>query len=544
MCGCQPKQSWFDSELSSPLLSARTVKEISSVNPTDKTYGGGRGTDQLVVYTSSHGQNTQTNVWGVEATVDNGKVVKIGGNNSTIPTNGFVISGNEKGRLWIIENLEIGMEVELKGSKLHCSWSENSNIIKARDFFQRAKRRIEKNKDVQEECIKETSSTIQNAYNLLVDAKRSNDTISTREISRQMADAAQKLYYHSFVPKESEFKGVWIRLADKNQEELKATIKKIADTGFNAIVPETIYNGYAIYPNAHPLLPQLPQFEDWDPMQLMIDECKKYDIKVIPWCEIFFVGQSNSPIVKNKPEWIGEFRTGKVYAELEAGFHYLCPSNDEAKKFIITAIDTLLSRYELKDVQYDYIRYSRSKPWDKGACYCDNCQRKVLKTYGFDIMKISPDCQEEWAKWNEYRISNITGFVEMSRKLFNKKYPSVNFSVDVVSDPSESLEQKFQDWSSWVKFNLIDEAYIMNYYVDNTSFRKDTEHLRQVVEGTEVAPIVGLGPYLKLRPDILLEQVEISRQNGAEGVCMFAFNSMNEEQLKALRYGPFRKVKK
>lgn len=538
--GCQPKTSWLEVDLSPALYQQKEEKALTAVNPQNTEFGGGRCTNALVAYTPAFGSHTQTNGWGIEAIVKNGQVTHVGGNNSAIPENGFVVSGNEDAMRWIIDNLAVGMEVELRNEIIFVINTENSSIARARNYYRRAVDRFENGKMKNNHSITAANKQLQGIFENFTAAKKVRDTQAMLQAGDQLAQAAQKLYYQSFEPLKDEFKGVWIRLRDKTPDELKTTIKAIDDAGFNAIVPETIYNGYAIYPNAHPLLPQLPQFEGWDPMQLMIDECRKYNMKVVPWCEIFFVGQAQSPIAKQKPEWIGKFRTGKSYSDLETGFHYLCPSEQDARDYILTTIDTLLSRYPLTDIQYDYIRYSRSSPWEKGFCYCNRCREKVLHQHHFDILKISPENTNEWKQWNEYRIQNITSFVETSNELFTTKHPQVKFSVDVVSDPDESLDQKFQDWASWVKRDLVDEVHIMNYYTDNTMFKNDTQNLREVVSGTRVKPIVGLGPFMKLRPEILLEQIEISRENGAAGVCLFAFHSMSKAQLEALKYGPFR----
>lgn len=540
--GCQSNKSWLEADLAPSIWQQENTKEFFAVDPQNKEFGGGRGFNQMTVYTPAFGTQTGTNQWGTEAIVRNGHVVSIGGNNSAIPEDGFVISGNESERLWIIQNLSVGMEVELHEKSLTYADTENSLILQARDYYQRAQSRFDEGKMTDQQLLEKTDKQLQEDFNALLKAKKSGDAEKTLECSRQLLSDAQKLFYTSYEPLDGEFKGIWIRLADKTPDELKATIKKIAETGFNAILPETVYNGYAIYPDAHPLLPQLPQFEGWDPLQLMIDECEKYNIQVIPWCELFFVGGENSPLVAAKPEWIGEFRTGKRYSDLEAGYHYLCPSRPEVADFILSWVDTLLSRYPVQQIQYDYIRYSLSEPWEKGYCYCDYCRKKVQKDKNFDILAITPENEEEWKEWNEYRINNITNFVIRSNQFLKEQHPGVLLSVDVVSNPQESLEHKFQNWESWVQNNLVDEIYIMNYYVDNESVRKDTESLKKIVSGSNIAPIVGLGPFMKLEPETLLDQIEITRENGARGVCLFAFNSMSPEQLEALKYGPFRNL--
>ena len=76
-----------------------------------------RGEGQLIIYTSAYGATTNTNEWGSEAVVGRDhKVTEVGGNNSTIPEGGFVISGHdieagEGMKSWINENVHEGSYV-------------------------------------------------------------------------------------------------------------------------------------------------------------------------------------------------------------------------------------------------------------------------------------------------------------------------------------------------------------------------------------------------------------------------------------------------
>ena len=65
------------------------------INPTETAYPGGRGTDQLVVYTRDYGKpTTGTNPYGTEFVVAGGIVTEFGSNNGRIPEDGFVVSGH------------------------------------------------------------------------------------------------------------------------------------------------------------------------------------------------------------------------------------------------------------------------------------------------------------------------------------------------------------------------------------------------------------------------------------------------------------------
>lgn len=539
--GCQSKKHWLEDELYPAVFIESGVKILTSVNPENVGFPGGRGPDHLVAYSSSFGERTGTNEWGTEAIVENGRVVRVGGNNSLIPAGGMVISGNENASLWISRNLKEGVEVKVNGDSLFYSLTENTFLLQARNLYHKVLARVESGKMKEIHSISDCEKLVEADYAFMLSQKRQNNAEKTLEYSKQLYNRVLKLYYSSFEPQENEFRGAWIRLADKNEDELKNTIKRMADAGINAILPESIYDGYAIYPNAHPLLPQLPQFVGWDPMQLMIDECEKYGIQVIPWCEMFFIGGAESPLVKQMPEWVGKFRHGSIEAELEPGFHYFCPSRPEVSDFLLETIDTLLQRYSLKEVQLDYIRYSLSDPWEKGFCYCDFCRSKVLKQLNFDILAISPENQKEWEQWNMYRANNITGFVKKVNSLLDEKYLGVQLSVDVVPHPEASLQHKFQDWATWVKTGQVDAVYIMSYAFDNAIVSADAESLRKIAEGNAIRPIVGLGPYMGYTPETLLEQIEISRESGAAGVCLFSFNALSSDQIEALRCGPFRK---
>ena len=545
--GCNSTSNWLKQDLGEPIYRDQNVKSLTSVNPTQRDYGGGRGSHHLVAYTPEFGDRTETNEWGTEAIIRNGLVVSIGGNNSVIPKDGFVISGNESASTWINKHLEVGMEVMFTdNNELKYARTENSDIEKARTVFLDAQSRLMKieSSKLYSQIMKETEEKIEKHFKLFLKAKVDRNIEEANVQAKEILVCSTGLYYKSFLPKEDEFKGVWVRLSDKTPEELINTIQRMADAGINAILPETIYNGYTIYPNGNDLMPQLPQFEGWDPMSVMIEECAKHNIEVIPWTEMFFVGGQNSPLVKNKPEWLGLFRHGSHAAELEKGFHYFCPSRPEVHEFLLETLDTLASRYPIDGIQLDYIRYSLSKPWEKGLCYCDYCKEKVKEELGLDIMKISPKDSTEWTAWNQFRADNITRFVKSVSEHFKENYPNIPLSADVFPDSRISLEEKFQDWKLWVDKGYLDEVYIMSYSPMNEVIQADVDLLMKNVKGTTIRPIVGLGPYMGFQPEVLLQQIEIAREGGAEGVCLFSFHSLSDEQLKALSWGPFSQTQK
>ncbi|MBP1948422.1 beta-N-acetylglucosaminidase domain-containing protein [Virgibacillus litoralis] len=76
-----------------------------------------RGSAELVMYTSEYGETTGTNQWGYEITVVDGKVIAVGGNDTVIPDNGFVLSVHSAGDgQWLEHNSLVGSKVSIDDS--------------------------------------------------------------------------------------------------------------------------------------------------------------------------------------------------------------------------------------------------------------------------------------------------------------------------------------------------------------------------------------------------------------------------------------------
>ncbi|MBO5870285.1 MAG: family 10 glycosylhydrolase [Clostridia bacterium] len=95
-----------------------TAKEITiTANGINIT----RESGTLVIYTPDKGATTGTNEWGYEVIIEEGVAVKYNKGNSSIPKNGFVLSGHnedEGGKRmgdWIQENIKIGDYVNYTG---------------------------------------------------------------------------------------------------------------------------------------------------------------------------------------------------------------------------------------------------------------------------------------------------------------------------------------------------------------------------------------------------------------------------------------------
>lgn len=119
-----------------PSAAASTVTvQANAINST-------RGSGQLIIFTSDYGEKTATNEWGSEAVVGaDHKVTAVGGNNSTIPAGGFVLSGHDsddglKMKTWINNNVKVGQYLYYDERTLVVTVSDDPIDVPAEVFYE------------------------------------------------------------------------------------------------------------------------------------------------------------------------------------------------------------------------------------------------------------------------------------------------------------------------------------------------------------------------------------------------------------------------
>lgn len=128
-----PAEKYFDVLVNlSPLWNKYhgRAHAVNAIDPVEKSiYPGARGPEQLIIYTPKYGKpTTGTNDWGNEAVVQNGIVIKAGGNNSPIPSDGFVVSGHNTAGNWILANLKPGFDVTYDQNEIQYKLPKDNSL--------------------------------------------------------------------------------------------------------------------------------------------------------------------------------------------------------------------------------------------------------------------------------------------------------------------------------------------------------------------------------------------------------------------------------
>lgn len=537
LLGCNPTHH------SPPVISSHELK-ISQIDPKDLSFPGGRGGDELVLYTPDFGNKTGTNIYGIEAVIENGIVTSVGGNDQVIPKNGWVISGHGSASRWISAHLSAGIEIEIKDSLLWAHTTVESRLHAAATLCSSPAlwldtldwEQVHISKRQLDHFKQQTLAFTQEARAAY--SQGNNSTSIT--LSDSALRAAKDYYYSSFPAREKEIRAVWLAMQESSPEELRKSVRAIAEAGFNTICPQIIFGGYAAYADA-PGLQQNPQFVGWDPMAELVSLCREHQLQLIPWVWVYFIGREGSPLIQEKAAWLGKSHTGDYASEMEVGYHFFCQSRPEVRAFWLNVYTDLISRYEFDGLQLDYIRYAVSEPYEKGYCYCDFCRNQFKNEYGHDPLSLDPARDSlAWHQWNAYRIANVSGFVGEVFDLLQNRAPHLRLSSAIFPDAHSTLALKMQDWPGWMESGNIHDIFTMTYTADPAEVTRTTQYLMGKISKGGHTGIVGLAPYMGLSSELLLTEIFLAQQAGADGLCFFHAGSFTEEHKRALELGPFR----
>ncbi len=497
-------------------------------------FGGKREKDELVVYTGTG--TTETNKYGFEITVEKGLVVAYGGNNSKIPENdGFILSAHGEAALFLADIICIGAEVKIDTSRKYIEIAINDDSRKA--HFQRE---IELIKERIQLLNKENQEYHRDKTDLLL--KEAEECIGSKDFGRIKA-ILEECYCLTSLSYPDEIRGVWHRPLETNDKEVEATICRFAEAGFNLILVETNYGGFA---NALKCAWEgLPPRSDYDVIEAFIRIGKSYGMEIHAWFENYFIGHTGAKcaMLEIKPEWIAKRKDGDIRLDGEDKFYFLNAAMEEVRDYLTDSCRRLLDNYDFDGLQLDYIRYPFIRDIRHAAGFDDYTKKTFLEETGIDIDTIQSIDRPEWlsfTQWCAKQVTEYVGRVHSLIKEYENKGRRIQLTTAVIGNPTDAIHKKCQDWGYWVQSGWLDSIYPMAYYNDATEVFSEVSHM--VANYGEAPNISGISPLYNNLPNIeVTKQIEACRKAGAKGVAVFDTRSFNDECLQALKNGVFRK---
>ncbi|MCX6138686.1 MAG: family 10 glycosylhydrolase, partial [Ignavibacteriales bacterium] len=484
---------------------------VSATNPSGVSlYPGGRGVDQLVVYTDAYGKsNTGTNEFGAEAVANfHGLVTAVGGNNSPVRKDEVVISGHGKAKDWILENVRLGAKLAVDGRNVAVTYDAESIAYLSTVRLKELREKLARMKSSL------TPGEKKNAAELFA---------RTAQLAAEANAACVPLfdqldYAISFSPAQ-EKRGLWHRPVERTAAAVESTVTRFANAGFNMLFVETVWRGETIYPGT--ITGQKERFKNFDPLQAFIAAGKKHGVEIHAWVHTFFVGylgslddRSVGPILARHPDWALVKRNGETMSSAEEGYLYVCPARPAVQDCIASLYKEIRTLYPgIGGLHFDYIRYPVNSSLEESSCYCDFCRHEFQRLAGVDPKTIMPESDPTmWKRWLRWKEDRITQFVRRVRQ----ENPGTVLSAAVFPDINEARGKKMQNWGEWTREKLVDFLAPMIYSPEPASVGPAVENMRSVV-GRRYPLFAGLAPFLKLTPSMMLREIEAARDAHVAG---------------------------
>mgnify|MGYP000737020289 CR=1 FL=1 len=295
---------------------------------------------------------------------------------------------------------------------------------------------------------------------------------------------------------------------EKQVEETLAFLKDLrVDTVFFLVKDPW---GYVYYNSS--LAPLNPKYS-WDPIKVIIEKARKYNISVHVYLNVFAEGGSRpSQFLEQHLDWALRDENGNPIGWVD-------PSVKEYRDYVLKIIEEILDKYNVDGIQLDRIR--------------------VPSTAGrFPVSeKLFKENQMGAKSIYEFVKLQIDDFVKEVYNLVKKKKPGVRVSAAVIANPETALENLCQDWGRWIREQFIDFVVPMSYTDEIDRFK---QYVSKAIEASnKTRPVyMGIGVYLAPSAQLFGEELKYLKNiDGIYGAVLFHVDTLvkNKELWKGLK---------
>ncbi|MDD4278289.1 MAG: family 10 glycosylhydrolase [Candidatus Sumerlaeales bacterium] len=290
-----------------------------------------------------------------------------------------------------------------------------------------------------------------------------------------------------------ESRGIWLSWHDYSGPEDKtlALLDKFKELKLNTVYVCTNMRGYNVYPDSK-FLPQWPDIKtsQTDVLKWLVPAIKSRGLRCEAWPEYGFYSywtpdkesKDMGPTLTKHPDWVAIDKDGNpAHIDKKFGKYYaLCAANPQTHKFLIDSFMEQMQRYPFDGLHVDRIRWTNEK-----FCYCDYCKTAFKKKYGYELTP-QLKSEKELADRNEFRCAATASFIKELRKELKRQFPDKTLTAAVA--PPEMIEEKGQNWFTWVSDGDVDAVVPMLYRPNITP---DLNAIRSKL-GNDVPMFVGL----------------------------------------------------
>ena len=285
--------------------------------------------------------------------------------------------------------------------------------------------------------------------------------------------------------------------------------------GYTQYKSETLKRYFGVYID--------PVYGNRDPLQELIEEAHKENIKVIAWFEFGFssnYGEGGAHILKKYPHWAARDREGKVL--VENGFTWMNSFLPEVQDFISQLVLEVVKNYEVDGVQGD----DRLPAAPVRGGYDDYTIAQYKATHN----GAAPPPDYSDAAWVEWRAKRLNAY---GKKLY-RDIKAIKPRVLVAHAPSIypwSKEHYLQDWPTWLAEGYTDVVMPQVYRYNYDAYTKTLDAMVEQVGPKNLdrvfpGMLTSLADGFLVREGLLDSCVRYNRSKGIKGEAFFYFEGL------------------
>ena len=335
--------------------------------------------------------------------------------------------------------------------------------------------------------------------------------------------------------------GVYCHLKDVagSPTELRRTMLEIKAAGIDFILPDAKSTSGKVNWNSTVAPPALIGNSNF--MELVVEEGHRAGLKVYPVFCVATEGGEGGPddVLKRNPSWAFVVDGRRV--------GYIDPGNAAARKYEVSLITELVSKFHVDGLSLDYMRAPNR------IGYTESARAEFLQRSNVDLANVAVGAPATldteggkqaaknaaaarsnpiWPEWRTWRREQLNGFMREIHSAVQKARPGLPISSYCWGAQTYTGNfETCQDWKTWIHEGWLDWINPSGYRYTDDAFREAAALNREnVPKGFPFYITIGVKTSHGQLPDVaaLRKQMALSKEAGADGLVFFTWESLRK----------------